>query len=606
MKTSSTPFGRVYKRWPRQFAISRIPLEERPFVDLLRKHKPVNDGVRLFMQQYDDDNASFDIDIVARYCHNVGLHDLNIRTSGKGGIAWLDDRPIPEVAELSGSNVPVCHSNSPAVAGNVSNDGFAGQTPADLPNVVTDSDITDSCESRQLSSVPRLTREPRKYEECLTARELYWHLLERRFSHERLENADRRLIWIADPEPCHFLALTETTPEYLMNALQDELWQFLAFQTSLKVKIPPTAYPVFQLELHLPHLVLKPTPVEDLRKIGRNKDHRGWMDLSFLAEATEEGILGMYRAQFSLTICGTDNSRWVAYALEDTKFDPDRGPGEDEHTPDRRSDQISLGDLNADDVIWDAREYFLRICIFRIKHALRHTRHIVRAVEASHERFAYQSFSSASRDDIAATSDWTEAMPKLLDVLITDTSKKIASWTRLASADKDRGYFTDADSMRPDTILRVQSLLDSLDECIEDLKAIEKRLRHVEDRCEKLAHRLEFALARQGSRSGEFTIVIISPILIVTAFFAIPDPILSFRRDFLSFFISIGLVVLALQFTWLVRQGWFRRQRWYDKFMRRTNAMWHGDDSIVTTDEAGTKKLRRRPTHMDNLRCMDE
>jgi hypothetical protein len=557
--------GRVYRQWPQKFFESRKPKDDRPFVDSLNEHDPVNQGVRLFSQQYENDKTFFPVEVVSQFCRNVSRLDMLMSNKGT---AWLDDRSKPPVSELAADSLS--HNQDTASSTlNCTYTNPTGQGLVALPEAGTD---TESRTNESATASPQhrwKTSLPRRYEECLTPGKLYWHLRQKRFDHDVLEDADRRLVYIADPDPCHILALTDTGREYQKSALLGLLWQFLDRQTSLEVSIPVRGYSVFQLEFHLPCFALRMTPQEDLSKRRRKAIHTDWKDLSFLGEDAEAGITGMYLAHFSLTICGTDNFRWTAYALETKSFDSDRVDGF--RLPDRRSDEISMGQLDADKTIWDPREYFLTIYHLRANHVLDEARELVLVVEASYRRRELgRQFSRAGSTNNSSLLDWNEDMLLLVQHLIFKFSEATESWTRFAHAGKDIEYFRDRDQhSSADTRARIEELLVLLDQTFDKLKCMQAKLQKIEGRCEKLAQRLEFGLTRQGSQIGEFTILIVSPIVIVASIFAIPDPVLSYKRNSLSFFLTTVLGMLSLQVLLLLNGGWHRRQSWWDMIWRR-------------------------------------
>jgi hypothetical protein len=95
--------------------------------------------------------------------------------------------------------------------------------------------------------------------------------------------------------------------------------------------------------------------------------------LSFLDRQTnnsqEKRVATLYESQFSLTICGPEDSRWVAYGFVDRVSDDE---SDDEESPppygqDLLLDPISDGHLDVNRPIWDPRIYFLRIFQIRIR-----------------------------------------------------------------------------------------------------------------------------------------------------------------------------------------------------------------------------------------------
>jgi hypothetical protein len=55
-----------------------------------------------------------------------------------------------------------------------------------------------------------------------------------------------------------------------------------------------------------------------------------------------------------------------------------------------------------------------------------------------------------------------------------------------------------------------------------DLRAYEEMLSYFQEACEKLACRLDYRFSLQGSEIGEITVLIISPVVIVSSISAIP------------------------------------------------------------------------------------
>jgi hypothetical protein len=77
------------KTWSKDFTNIRVP-GDRPFVEELRTFNPTSEGVRLFLEAYNEDISSFDSEAVVNFCHDTFLR--NIREQSKPGSAWMDDR----------------------------------------------------------------------------------------------------------------------------------------------------------------------------------------------------------------------------------------------------------------------------------------------------------------------------------------------------------------------------------------------------------------------------------------------------------------------------------------------------------------------------------
>ncbi|RAR04893.1 Nucleotidylyl transferase [Stemphylium lycopersici] len=529
-----------FRGWPAIFSQSRKPEEDQSFIESLTEHDPyTKDRAKLFMLPYEGDRTFFHVDVVTRFCRNVGIHDLPNQISSKKATAWLDDHPRPRISELA-ADAPSSAEGALSIAINHCIENTARPRPTPQDSSIENGGRESSTLENTASITPAALK-PREYDQWLSAQSLHSYLHQKRFDCPGVEDADRRLIYIANPDRYDMLALIATAADHQTEALRALLWQFIDRQTSLKARIEPRGFRVFQLEAHLPCFALRKTPQEDLRKRNKQKAQQDWMDLSFLAKGGEDGVLGIYQAQFSFTVCGTDNSRWIAYALEANDFDTDRG--DDTRCSEWRSDEIAMGNLNAHDPIQDPREYFLNVLWIRAESQLEETRELVLAIEASWKNHGplRHPFSPMSGNNISSTFDWNESMLHLLQNLIPQLSNLITSWQCFASPGKDIAYFEDYSIYSPETREHLNDVLGGIQQAFEGMEALKKRLDDVENRCEKLAHRLESCLTRQSSQINHFTIIIISPVVIAAGVFAIPDPFVVYERNLLSFVLTIAI-----------------------------------------------------------------
>jgi hypothetical protein len=578
---SAPPRRRLFQQWPQIFSGSRKPTDDSPWITSLCKLGTPYDGIKLFMQHYDNDRTSPEVDVVTDYCGDVCESDFNNQGKMNQGFAWLDDHPIPPVSEFAGAEVVLSKNVCSATAPDTS-----PSTQADF-GLLAECDITDASERLPLVRTARVARNAR-YPERLTARDLRNHLREKRFDHDDLEDADRRLIYLANPSPSHILALTETAPEHQSPAVQELLWQYLEFQAAMNVRISTKGWRVFQLELHLPYLALRRIKPGDTLRRGRT----GYVDLPFLSTGSGRDIWRVFEAQFSFTICGSDNNRWVAYGLEDTSFDPDRDIGEDERDPWRRSDQISMGNLDANVPFRDAREYFIAVCLIRITHVRQETQMIVRRLGKSfRDRMTSRTLSAASRTD-QSTLEWLTSMLSLLSNLIQRITENTDCWARFK--EKDLEYFSDPHlTLSPETNNHIQLTLRKLDDEVDKLIALEKKLQGIQKCCTELADCLIMQLSWHGGKNGEFTILIISPVVIVASIFAIPDQVLPYEQNTVSFAVSIATVMWFIWLLLLLRGGWLAQRRWWKRLLHGGKSARRGDRSDVP-GEIGLRVLPRR------------
>lgn len=121
-----------------------------------------------------------------------------------------------------------------------------------------------------------------------------------------------------------------------------------------------------------------------------------WTDVAFLnigrAGSDHEGSFGIHETQFSFVICGLDNTRWVAYAFDDSEVDDESGDGLEDNVSSLgglQEDPTAYNDdevLDADLPLWDPREYFLRIFKSRTAQVLKEWEDLVLRVERSIKR----------------------------------------------------------------------------------------------------------------------------------------------------------------------------------------------------------------------------
>ena len=83
---------------------------------------------------------------------------------------------------------------------------------------------------------------------------------------------------------------------------------------------------------------------------------------------TNESML-LYEATTSIGVTGIDSYVWAAYAFVDTYHDSRESVDIYHRMKGRRrgrADPLAAGQINADETIWDPREYFLKIAEIRV------------------------------------------------------------------------------------------------------------------------------------------------------------------------------------------------------------------------------------------------
>ncbi|KAF2175153.1 hypothetical protein K469DRAFT_611726 [Zopfia rhizophila CBS 207.26] len=326
-KRSGYRLNSLAKKWDLKYSKDRKIKEDGSYVEFKRSKNAVDDSIGLFLQDSESPVPSSVVEEVTEFCQEVSLRALKSGTGmvGERQAAWLDDRD------------------------------FSG---------------------------PESSGRAREYNSQLTATELYRHLKVQRFDNPDMPDAERRLIYIANLDPYYMLAIAETASYSQVRVLRDAIWNHLATQALISVQIPPKGFPFFQLELHLPYLALRALPPnkDHSQKRGYRNPLRRSTDLSFLLgparNSRDQRTYLMHEAHISFVVCGSDDSRWVAYAFEeDDRRDLCEGDYDDPIA--------SNGALFANEPLRNPREYFLTILKVRMAQVLQEWQYVVRKLERS-------------------------------------------------------------------------------------------------------------------------------------------------------------------------------------------------------------------------------
>jgi hypothetical protein len=572
------------------------------------------------MESYEDDLTTLDVQNIIRYLQINSSHDpRDSNQAGRGAFAWLDDRFLDRVVpqELSGS-LPTMAGENDSLQAHQNPRLVDGSEVASTHPVRTDTLNNNECNTTDVAVEINQTashteyniayssinlhgaRSARRYTAPLTADLLHGYLRERQFDHTKYLDADRRLIYIADPDASYISALIRNARAHQMRSLQDTICKYFAQDTSIKVSISEGCTE-YQLEFHIPYLALRYRPLQGFPE-RKDRIHRGWMNIDFLGkksiDAGPDSICGAHHAQISLTICGTDNSRWTAYCFETRYFDEDGEIGGDEQTDNHQSDHIARGKFGAEDTIHDPREYFIRVLLIRMRQVHTERMKLKRRIELGiKEHSSGRFFFSTARDGIPhdihdiAASDWIEPTVQLLEVLLDDIANMKDAWTRFTSDIGDMAYFSDICSSP-----RISKTFVQLSDVFSEMMDLEKKLRHILGQCEQRRQTVNLRLASDSKRNAELTVYFISPFAIVSTFFSIPVPIIGFDRNILSFSIAIVLYIVVLQALLFVWGGGFSQQPWWNKISRIFKTLRGGDAGFTEKNEGRARVLQRKTT----------
>jgi len=140
------------------------------------------------------------------------------------------------------------------------------------------------------------------------------------------------------------------------------------------------------LAFHLPYFALRASTQPKYPKLGtQTSPPRQWKDLSFLElqpfGSQNQRNYGIHQAQISVSICGSDDQRWVAYSFVDTHFDDNNLDDEIFSYEGIQDDPIACGKIDANLPIGDPREYFLMIFEIQSNQVRKEWEYLVRMVE---------------------------------------------------------------------------------------------------------------------------------------------------------------------------------------------------------------------------------
>lgn len=306
------------KSWDPEFLQTRKVVDLKLLIDLNEELNADISNLRYFTVDSWDTAPRSLVELLEHFCQDTSLEDVKLGKSSAGSrrVIWLDDRTTSDLDEMGEGNA-------------------------------------------------------RQYENPLTATGLFWALAEPRFNHGNLSDAARRLIYVMDLDPACIHALAATVHCHQAPALRNAIYKHLAFQSSIEVSIPSAGFLNFQLELHLPLFLLRSSrPPESDIKVN-SKPRRQWTDLSFLNFDTPKlqlqmpgEVWGMYEAEISYVVTGSDDSRWIGYAFMDTGLDDLLT----ELSEDALSfDWVAAGEIDAKHPLWRPRDHWVRVFDIRIE-----------------------------------------------------------------------------------------------------------------------------------------------------------------------------------------------------------------------------------------------
>ncbi|KAF2266352.1 hypothetical protein CC78DRAFT_578389 [Lojkania enalia] len=615
------------KHWDPDFSQDRQLGDDKPYFPELARNcgvdvnliTEIREEITIFFQD-DEEEPCCEVDELQEFCEGARTDDIHfgIGSAGHRAAAWLDDRTsmrrkqdpsysntmcktqeLSIVTELEPSS-SATSSTKPrnSQEDDVSSSEGTSSTLEDI-SIKKSLDVADSSKSIRNRTV-------REYPARSTASGLDKYLQQKRIGHVSLPDANRRLLYVVNLDAYYISALIRTAPFHQVSTLRDAIWKHVAFQTAISVKLPAHEYKVFQLECHIPHLELTCTskPNDWFQSRWMCNPRRKWKDVYFLKRSWPKARVDrefyIHETQFSLAICGSDHSRWTAYAFNDD-FEDDGSVVEPFSYEKFEEDPIiGSGKADANKPLGDPREYFLAVMEHRMGHVIRKYKNVVRPVERyiktdmdRHYAVLFSSIGPMGNEAMAARTafNWIRDSMIFLRWIEESLSRTIDAWTVFTSADGDIGYFSDLPSSPSWSLRAIKSHFDSLKECQRIVSALDKSC---QDSCRILGLRLNLdghslshssnqlnfesnILSRKSNDltkeslettqhnglTAELTLSIIAPITIALAYFQVEQNIVPFQRNtktLIGCIVVLSLVVRAfVSFGALARQyGWWK------------------------------------------------
>ncbi|KAK0611969.1 hypothetical protein B0T14DRAFT_339079 [Immersiella caudata] len=415
--------------------------------------------------------------------------ERHIETCGRENIPfWVKPGPLPTTARdiVSAFTTDLCEDSSAYLYQVVEVEGFC--LPADLdilkagcdPRVLRPLALLDDRNEDGARDNPRGTVRPRKG--ALSAHQLYNELRKMRYSSRprtsglvnsdympietNEPDADRRLIYVTDPDCWSILALIATASKRQATYYRDFVYRYLAFKTILKVHMPSVGFPTFALEFQLPFYAWRRSerPLEDKRLRANGKPLRRCRGLDFLvldpqhdpATPVQDCI---YEAQISCMVTGFDDESWVGLAFVDTYYrgDDDResveyyasesADGDEAIENPVLMDPLTGGRFDANAPIWKPREYFLRLLECRVDQVRLEWHNVVSRLLQITEPYTHDYLHLSENISPDHTQTYNERVQsfsnqtiRFMQQVTTLLSKTIDAWDRFGSG--DRNYFT--------------------------------------------------------------------------------------------------------------------------------------------------------------------
>jgi hypothetical protein len=260
--------SRFGNSWCEEFSTPRRLDGEQRLVEARKKLDADGDDIGIFFFDYRNTTSPLEVEVMKNFCRGTNLRDVEEgqESAGNQRSVWLDER---NSADLEGSGYVRYHDNP------------------------------------------------------LTGTGLLRALDQPRFNHDNLNDATRRLIYIADLSPACIQALAATASSLHAGALRNAIYKHLLSLVSIAVKISSAGCLTFQLDLHLPFFILRRSaPPDESQATVNKKPRRAWTDVSFLRldrlkselqPREPKEVWGLQEAQMSFVVTGENRDIYAIW-----------------------------------------------------------------------------------------------------------------------------------------------------------------------------------------------------------------------------------------------------------------------------------------------------
>ncbi|KAH6720868.1 hypothetical protein BKA61DRAFT_668764 [Leptodontidium sp. MPI-SDFR-AT-0119] len=410
-------------------------------------------------------------------------------------------------------------------------------------------------------------------------------------------DAARRIVFVTDLDSSAIEALVTTVALTQAPALRNLFYKHLTSTASIGVTIKHSGFQDFTLDFHLPYYVLRESKKSwrDTREKSNGEPLRQFWELPFLSMPTNNKPTStderycLYEAMTSVGVTGNDHWTWAAYGFVDTYFDSRESvDGYHEMIGRRwgRADPLADGQINADEPLWDPREYFLKVVEIRTGLALMEWSQIINRMEREVQQSRTNLFFALSSNDPKAKQEvtnfirWNLYMTNFLRLLGMKLSDTVAAWDSF----RENGiyYFNDY------SVIPIETAFGELKAQLQKLRDLEKELRQDNPDGLNVHLSLENIEATNSQQKTARQLEILTVIIIIFFPLALAanlfstTGVLPFTPNLASFtivFLSLVLAILVVLSNW---RSWLHQMVKYNKkAIAYYNERFDGEDASI-------------------------